>query len=141
MRILILIFCFLTFTSFVNDGLSDESVSNKLRSMSKELNKSLPVRVDREKILETTMAVKNVLVMKYKITDDSTFKDPRFDVNLYVYHFRNGQGQFICKDESNFELLKRGASYNYIFVNKYGQKLFEYTLNEQECLNYLSGRK
>lgn len=139
MRILILIFLFLTFTSFAHAGLFDKSVSGTLLSTSKEINESLPVRVDKEKILETTVAISNILIFKYKVTDDSNFRNPRFDINKYTYHFRNSLGESTCKDESTFELFKRGASYNYIFINQYGQKLFDFTLNERECSNYLSG--
>lgn len=139
MRILILIIYFLAFTSFAHAGLFEKSVSSTLLSMSKEINKSLPVKVDKEKILETTVAIKNVLIFKYKITDDSTFRDPRFDINKYTYHLRNSLGESTCKDESSFALLKRGASYNYIYINQYGQKLFDFTLNERECSTYLSG--
>lgn len=141
MRILILLFCFFMFTAFAHADSFDQSVNRKLLSMSKEFNKGLPVRIDGEKILESTMVVKNVLMFKYKITDDSIFKNPRFDINKYRYHFRNAQGEIICKDESNYALLKQGASYNYIFVNKYGQILFDFTLNGRECANFLSGGK
>lgn len=129
------------FTTFAHADSFDQNVNRKLLSMSKEFNKGLPVRIDREKILESTMVVKNVLIFKYKITDDSNFRNPRFDINKYTYYFRNAQGEIICKDESNYALLKRGANYNYIFVNKYGQILFDFTLNEKECANFLSGRK
>jgi hypothetical protein len=129
---------FFAFTSFAHAGLFDKSVSSTLLFTSKEINKSLPVRVDNEKILETTVAINNVLIFKYSMTDDSNFRDPRFDINKYTYHFRNSLGESACKDKSTFELFKRGASYNYIFINQYGHKLFDFILNERECSNYLS---
>ncbi len=140
MKMLILSFCLLAFASAAYAGLFEKSVSSTLKSTSKELNKSLPVQVDREKTLETTVASKNVLIFKYKITDDSTFKNPRFDLNIYMYHLRNSLGESTCRDEGSYALLKRGASYNYIYINQYGQKLLDFTLTEQECSNYLAGR-
>jgi hypothetical protein len=141
MKTLALIIFFLTLAFTVHASSFDKSVSSTLQATSKEINKSLPVRVDKEKILETTVAIKNILIIKYKVTDDSTFKDPRFDIKKYTYHFRNSVGESTCRDEGTFALLKRGAAYNYIFINQYGQKLFDFLLNERECSDYLSGRR
>ncbi len=126
-------------TFVVHAGLFDESVSSILQSTSKELSKSLSIQVDREKILETIVAYKDVLIFKYKITDDSTFKDPRFDPSKYTFYFRKSVGESVCKNESTYALLKCGASYDYVYINQYGQKLFDFILDEKECSNYLAG--
>lgn len=139
MKILLFSFYVLAFTSVAQASPLVKSVSSTLLSTSKEINKNLPVRVDSEKILETTVALKNVLIFKYKITDDSTFKNPRFDISTYTFHLRNSLGESTCKNEGSYALLKRGASYNYIYINKFGQKLLDFTLNEKECTNYLAG--
>jgi len=140
MKIPLFIFCILAYTSTAHGGWFSKNVSSTLLSTSKEINKSLPVRVDKEKILETTVAIKNVLIFKYKITDDSTFKDPQFNISKYTYYLRNSLGESICKDKNTYELFKRGASYNYIYINQYGQKLLDFTLNEKECSDYLAER-
>ena len=140
-RLLVISFFVLVFTSISYAGSFNQDVSSTLLSMSKEINKNLPVRIDSEKTLETTVTIKNVLIFKYKITDDSNFRNPRFNINKYTYHLRNSLGESTCKDKETFSLLKRGASYNYIFINRYGQKLVDFTLDEKECSNYLSGAK
>lgn len=140
MKILPLIVYLLAMTSPAHGGFFDESVNSTLLKLSKQLNKTLPIRVGKTKTLESTAVVKDVLLYTYRVTDDSTFRDSRFDINKYTYFFRNSVGESVCKDPSSFALLKRGASYNYFFVNDYGQSLFDYTLNEKECTAYLNDK-
>ena len=118
-------------------GQADElPVSDVLQTISKEINKSVPLKIDREKDLETTVALFDTLIFKYKFTDESTISNPRFDKNKYLAALRVSLGESTCMDLSTFALLKRGAKYSYMFTNKRGLKLFEYTLDERECANY-----
>lgn len=118
-------------------GQADEpAVSDVLQTISKEINKSVPFKIDREKDLETTVALFDTLIFKYKFTDESTISNPRFDKNKYLAALRGSLGESTCMDPSTFALLKRGAKYSYIFTNKRGLKLFEYTLDERECTKY-----
>ncbi len=58
-------------------GQADEpAVSDVLQTISKEINKSVPLKIDREKDLETTVALFDTLIFKYKFTDESTISNP-----------------------------------------------------------------
>ena len=115
---------------------SEPTVSDVLRSISTEINKSLPMMVDKEKQLEATVAAFDTLLFKYKFIDESTISNPRFDKNKYLAALRVSLGESTCNDPATFALLKQGAKYTYMFTNKRGLKLFEYSLDERECTEY-----
>lgn len=114
----------------------DREVADALRSMSRDMNKSLPLQIDREKILEVTAAIQSTLIFKYKFTDETVINDPRFDKHKYVAHLRTSLGESTCKDAGAFELLQRGAKYNYLFINKRGLQVMDFTLDAKACSDY-----
>lgn len=116
---------------------ADSEVTDTLRSMSREFNKSLPLQIDHEKILEVTVVVQSTLIFKYKFTDEKTIDDPRFDKQKYASHLRMSLGESTCKDKNNFELLRKGAKYNYLFVNKRGLQIIDFTLDTKVCSEYM----
>jgi hypothetical protein len=135
MKFLILMLC--TLFAVQNADAANNDIASTLRAMSKKINLSLPVPVDTEKILETTVAIDRTLIFKYKVNDNSSFKDPRFHADRYTYYIRKSLARSTCKDA--LPLFERGASYNYIFIDKYGQNLFEYTLDKKECVELSDG--
>lgn len=114
----------------------DDEVEKALRSMSREMNKSLPLQIDKEKLLEATVVMQSTLIFKYKFTDETVINDPRFDKNRYVAHLQVSLGESTCKDAGAFELLRRGAIYNYIFINRRGVKIIDFKVNAKFCSQY-----
>lgn len=115
---------------------NEPAVSDVLQTISKEINKTVPLKIDGEKVLETTVALFDTLIFKYKFTDERAISNPSFDKSKYLAALRISLGESTCMDASVFALLKRGAKYTYIFTTKRGLQLFEYTLDERECANY-----
>jgi len=115
---------------------SDPEVADVLRSMSRDMNKSLPLQIDREKMLEVTVAMQGTLIFKYKFTDETVINDPRFDKQRYLAHLRTSLGESTCKDPGTFELLRRGARYNYLFTNNRGLQVIDFTLDAKACSDY-----
>lgn len=101
--------------------------------MSLELNKSLPVRIDKEKTLETIVAIRSTLIYKYKFTDETTIRDQRFNPKLYEKHLANSLRQSTCQDADIAGLLRRGARFNYLFVDRYGMTVVDFTLDSAFC--------
>lgn len=105
--------------------------------MSRDINKSLPVQIDREKVLEATVALHDTLIFKYKFTDETVINDPRFDKQKYIVHLRASLGQSTCTDAGTFELMRKGAKYNYLFTNRRGLKVIDFVLDADVCADYL----
>lgn len=116
---------------------ADSEVEGILRSISQDINKSLPLQIDREKILEVTVALHNTLIFKYKFTDETIINDPRFNKEKYLAHLRTSLSQSTCKDDGTLELLRKGAKYNYLFINKRGLQIIDFSLDAKACLDYL----
>ena len=80
--------------------------------------------------------MRNTLVIKYMFTDETVINNPRFDVNRYIAHLQVSLGESTCKDDGTFELLRRGAKYNYMFINRKGLKVIDFTLDSRFCTEY-----
>lgn len=141
MRASVIVVAALIAGTSIHSRAGDPPVSNVLRSISSEINRSVPIRVDKEKELETSVAVFDTLVFKYKFTDETTISHPRFSKNKYLAALRISLGESTCMDDATFALLKRGAKYNYLFLTKRGVKVLEYTLDESQCATYRKSRR
>jgi hypothetical protein len=116
-----------------NTRLDQVSVADILLYTSKETNKNLPLQVDSEKILEMTAATYDTLLCKFRFVDDSIVKQPMFKKEKYLKHVHESLCRSTCTDQSTLSLLQRGAKYNYLFVDRTGVSLFDYTLDASEC--------
>ena len=119
-------------------GTSQDDLSDDLRAVSKELNKSLPVQIDRDKILEVTLAVQSTLIFKYKFIDETVINHPNFRASKYIAQLRISLGESTCKDSGSLELLQRGAKYNYLFTTRSGLRIIDFTLDSSGCAEYLA---
>lgn len=140
MRASIIVLAALLASAVPEAGAGDLAVPEVLRAISKEINRSVPIRVDNEKELETSVVMFDTLVFKYKFTDETTISNPRFSKDKYLAALRVSLGESTCMDESTFALLKRGAKYNYLFTTKRGFTVFEYTLDHKVCASYRKSR-
>ena len=87
----------------------DAEVEQALLAMSKDINKNLPLQVDKEKALEATAVIQETLVFKYKFTDETTIRNPRFSRAKYEEHLRASLQASTCSDPGLKELIRRGA--------------------------------
>jgi hypothetical protein len=108
-------------------------VPEDIRELAKGLQASLPIQVDKDKQLETVVAVGNTLIFKYKVTDATVFLAPHFDTEKYTRALLASQQGSVCKEESTRDLLRRGAKFNYLMVGRDGQRFINYTLTNQAC--------
>jgi len=88
-------------------------------------------------MLEVTVALHNTLIFKYKFTDETIINDRRFSKETYLAHLRVSLGQSMCRDSGTSELLRKGAKYNYLFTNKRGLQVIDFTLDAKACSDYL----
>lgn len=116
---------------------ADSEVEGVLRSISRDINKSLPLQIDSDKMLEVTVALHNTLIFKYKFTDETVINDPRFSKGKYLAHLRVSLGESMCRDSGTLELLREGAKYNYLFTSKHGLQVIDFTLDAKACSDYL----
>lgn len=112
---------------------ADKEVEEALLAMSKDLNKNFPLQVDKEKIIETSAAVGDTLVFKYKFISDTTISDPRFNPKLYEKHLLTSLQGSTCSDPNIKALMQRGGKFNYLFVDRVGNKIIDFTLNSEKC--------
>lgn len=108
-------------------------VADVLLRIAREINPTLPLQIDKEKVLEVTAAVRNTLIFKYKFTDERTINDPRWDREKYIAALRLSLGQSTCSDSATFALLVRGARYNYLFTTRAGRQVVDFTLDAAAC--------
>lgn len=108
-------------------------VEQALLSMSKNINKNLPLQIDKEKALEATVAIQDTLVIKYKFTDETTIRNPRFSRAQYEKHLRASLQASTCSDPDLKELMQRGAKFNYLFFDRKGIAIVDFTLNAMQC--------
>jgi hypothetical protein len=111
----------------------DTDVEQALLAMSKNINKNLPLQIDKEKSLEATVALRDTLVFKYKFTDETTIRSPGFSRGQYEKHLRASLQASTCSDPGLKELIQRGAKFNYLFVDRKGMAIIDFTLNAMQC--------
>lgn len=136
MRIIVLMLLAVLSGGAAAEQKDNNSVANQLMTISRDINKSLPLKVDSEKVLDVTVAVHEILIFKFRIIDETVFNHPRFDKNKYLSALGASLGGSTCADTATFNLMLRGAKYNYIFINDRGIKLIDFTLDSNVCGNY-----
>lgn len=119
----------------------DPTISETLIGLSRDLNRSLPIQIDREKILQTTVVFRETLVFKYTFIDETTISNPRFSKERYSAFLLESLGQSTCADPASYALLKRGATYNYLFVTRSGMQAIDFSLTADICTAYLGRAK
>lgn len=134
-RMIISLTLLLVYSGILNAG--DLEMERELRSISNEINKSLPLQIDREKMLEVTVAIHDTLLFKYKFTDETVINSVHFSQEKYLEYLRNSLGQSMCTDRGTVELLRRGAKYEYLFINKRGLQVINYTLDAKACATHM----
>lgn len=111
----------------------DAELEQALLTMSKTFNKTLPLQIDKEKMLEATATFQDTIIFKYKFTDETVIKNPRFSRSKYEKHLRMSLHSSTCDDPNVRELMRRGANFNYLFTDRSGMKIADFTLNAAEC--------
>lgn len=120
-------------TLALGQGVDDEQLSWVLILVAQEIQKGLPIRVDSEKTLESVFAIADTIFFKYKVNDDSIFKNNRLDKEKYEYYLNKSLRQSLCEKQDMYELLEYGAKFDYLFINIYGENLYEYSFSIDDC--------
>ena len=116
---------------------SNTQLTDDLLELSRAMNRNLPLKIDNEKVLDTTVVVGSTLIVKYRFTDEIVISDPRFSKARYIAALRESLGKSTCK--GSIEVLRRGAKFIYIFTNARGQNIIEFTLDAKECQPFIAG--
>jgi len=112
------------------DKLTDAEVAEVLAEAAREINKSVPMVVDRGLRLDGTVGANKVLLYNYTLLDHKASA-------VNVTEFRRGMRAKlvpgVCKDEAMQFLLKNGVRYRYRYRGKGGKEIATITVGSAEC--------
>lgn len=112
------------------DKLSDAEVAKVLAEASREINKSLPMIVDKGLRLDSSVGANKVLLYSYTLVDHKASA-------VNADEFRRGMTAKIipsvCEDEEMQFLLKNGVRYRYRYHGEDGTEIATITMGSSDC--------
>jgi hypothetical protein len=108
----------------------DQKLEKILRKTSEDLNKQLPMTVDSETRLDSTLVYKNEIKYLYTLyTLHSSEIDAVLLRKTYEPNLING----VCTSENTSKLLKRGGKFLYIYRSKDGKEVLRMSVDKSKC--------
>lgn len=116
------------------DLFNKKSIDAQLSKLSEDINKRAPIQMDRNTVIETSVAEGKTLTIKTRIigidfndVDKNELNDFK---NIIYLQLRNG----ICTNDKMVSPLNKGAILKYMYVTEEGENLFTITLKNDDCL-------
>ena len=111
-------------------GKPDGAIEETLASLSKKVNGQLPLMIDPETRLDTTICVGKQMHYKYTMVnfDKNQFSQNTFQIEMKAMLKRNQ-----CGDEKVLELLEKGVEYFYMYFDKNGNNIATIKISKRVC--------
>ena len=120
----------------INDGYSgqkgdyDQKLEKILRKTSENFNKQLPMILDSDTRIDSTIAYKNEIKYLYTLyTLHSSELDSELLRKTYEPNLING----VCSSENSSKLLKRGGKFIFIYRSKDGKEVLRMGVDRSKC--------
>jgi hypothetical protein len=108
----------------------DKKLEQILIKTSVELNKQLPMEIDSNTRLDTTLVYKNEIKYLYTLyTLNSAEIDAAMLKKTYEPNLING----VCTSENTSKLLKHGCKFIYIYRSKEGKEVLRMSVDKSKC--------
>jgi len=112
------------------DKLTDGEVAQVLAEAAREINKLVPMVVDKGLRLDGTVGAKKVLLYNYTLVDH---KASTVNVDEFRRGMRAKLVPGVCGDEAMQFLLKNGVRYRYRYRGKDGREIATITVGSADC--------
>jgi len=113
-----------------DQGKIEAAVEQKLLDTSKQINAQLPMMVDSETRLDTTICAGKHMAYKYTMIN-LTEKD--IDKIAFEKEIKTMLVKNQCNNENMIKLLKMGIQYNYMYQDRDGILLATININKRHC--------
>lgn len=112
------------------DKLTDAEVAQVLAEASREINKAVPMVVDKGLRLDGTVGANKVLLYNYTLVDHEA---SAVNTNEFRDGMRARLVPGVCKDEAMQFLLQNGVRYRYRYRGKDGKEVATITVGSADC--------
>ena len=116
--------------------LSAENVHIAVAQLAGATNANLPQRLDFVTIFDRATAKDKVLKYYYILNDDEDFVLSKFNKtkkNEFLNSIKENVKSSLCSSEMSKNLLNAGASFNYNFELRNGNKYFDFSMDKSVC--------
>ncbi len=114
------------------EGDSDIKINFLLKKTAKELNKNLPIMIDAQTQLDSTIAMNKQFLYKYTIINQSTedMNSTAFNKTMQPYLVN-----FVCTSAGMEVFWKNGVQVIYSYYGKNGKQFTTITIKPSQCKN------
>lgn len=114
----------------IERGKLDAALEETLMTTSLQINKQLPMMVDSETRLDTTICAGKHIAYKYTMIN---LLDKDLDVNAFTNEIKTMRLKDQCRNENMVKMLKLGVQYSYIYQDRNGALLATININKSDC--------
>jgi hypothetical protein len=108
----------------------DTAISRKLIETSRQINQQVPVMVDDETRLDTTIVTGKQLCYKFTLVNVSKAQINKVTLRKHLLeNFKNN----ICNNDKATKLLNLGVSFYYVYSDKSGRIVADEVLSQRDC--------
>lgn len=116
--------------------ITSENLPFALAQLAMATNSTLPQRLDFVTIFDRAVVKDNVMKYYYILNDDedfvlSNFKKDRKD--KFLNDIKTNVKNSLCASEMSRDLLNAGATFNYNFELRNGNKYFQFSMDKSVC--------
>ena len=116
--------------------ITPENIHIALAQLAMATNSTLPQRLDFVTIFDRATSKGNILKYYYILNDDedfvlSKFKKDRKD--KFLNDIKTNVKNSLCASEMSRDLLNAGATFNYNFELRNGNKYFQFSMDKSVC--------
>jgi hypothetical protein len=108
----------------------DVAIEKELIKTSQQINKQLPMMVDSETRLDTTICTGKNVAYKYTMINLSE-KD--LDINAFIKEIKPMLLKNQCSNENMVKMLKIGVQYSYMYQDRNGTLVTAININKNDC--------
>ena len=116
--------------------ITPENIHIALAQLAMATNSTLPQRLDFVTIFDRATSKGNILKYYYILNDDEDFVLSKFNKtkkNEFLNNIKTNVKNSLCAAGMSQNLLKAGATFNYNFELRNGNKYFEFSMDQSIC--------
>lgn len=113
-----------------NQGKAEGAIEKTLLEISKQTNAQLPIMVDNETRLDTTVCLGKQLHYKYTMVN---YSENAIDKAIFRNDITARLANYQCNNDNMVKLLKMGVEYYYIYFDKNGALIMTINISKENC--------
>ncbi|MBQ9877038.1 MAG: hypothetical protein IJM31_08215 [Campylobacter sp.] len=116
--------------------ITSENLPFALAQLAMATNSTLPQRLDFVTIFDRAVVKDNVMKYYYILNDDEDFMLSKFKKDRkdkFLNDIKTNVKNSLCASEMSRDLLNAGATFNYNFELRNGNKYFQFSMDKSVC--------